>query len=232
MSADYLDHFIKILLAATLTGLLGLERDVHGRVAGFRTHVLVGVGSAIFTIISFEVAKSATVLIKPGMMGLSDPGRISAQIIAGVGFLGAGAIIKSGVNVRGLTTAACLWMAAAIGMAVGSGMYVLSLISTGMILFILLGLNRLISKIPSHSYRNLMITFHQDTDTSSIIKTIKGLDIKILNADFFNDYTKDELKMTLTIRMFHSGLTDKYFHKVKQALLESKVEVKALRWGR
>ena len=104
----------RILLASFLGGLIGLERDLHGRSAGLRTHLLVSLGASVFMIISGLIAKSPL-----GVDALADPGRIAAQTIVGIGFLGAGVIIKEGVNVRGLTTAACLWTVAAIGMAAG-----------------------------------------------------------------------------------------------------------------
>ena len=109
------------LLLAVLCGAIGFEREVRDQPAGFRTHILLGLGAALFTLVSaygFEPFTRATL----GGGGLQfDPTRIAAQIVAGVGFLGAGAIIRQGRDVRGLTTAASLWAASAIGMAVGAG---------------------------------------------------------------------------------------------------------------
>ena len=96
---------VRIAVSAALGGLLGLERDIHGRGAGLRTHLLVSVGSAVFMILSIRV-ESFGVGLDPGFMRVTDPGRIAAQIVTGIGFLGAGVIIKVGLSVRGLTTAA------------------------------------------------------------------------------------------------------------------------------
>ncbi len=99
---------LRLLLAGALGGLIGYEREAHGRPAGLRTHILVCIGAAMFTIISGAYSGEH-----------SDPSRIASQIVTGIGFLGAGTIIRQGSIVRGLTTAASLWTTAAIGMAVG-----------------------------------------------------------------------------------------------------------------
>ena len=112
---------LRLVLASLLCGAIGFEREVRDQPAGFRTHILLGLGAALFTLVSaygFEPFTRSAL----GSGGLQfDPTRIAAQIVAGVGFLGAGAIIRQGRDVRGLTTAASLWAASAIGMAVGAG---------------------------------------------------------------------------------------------------------------
>jgi putative Mg2+ transporter-C (MgtC) family protein len=112
-------------LGATLVlcGLVGLERESRDQVAGLRTHILVGLGSALFTLVSAYGFEGLTAHAEPGVRVQLDPTRIAAQIVSGIGFLGAGAIIRQGFNVRGLTTAAALWIVAAIGMAAGAGYY-------------------------------------------------------------------------------------------------------------
>ncbi len=122
------DLILRILLSAFLGGAIGLERELRDRAAGFRTHILVAVGSAAFTIASVHgfdsfIADTASSNVR------IDPGRIAAQVVTGIGFLGAGAIIRHGVSVRGLTTAASLWAAAAVGLAVGLGLYPLAMVT-------------------------------------------------------------------------------------------------------
>jgi putative Mg2+ transporter-C (MgtC) family protein len=125
----------RLSLAAALGGALGVERELREHEAGFRTHLLVSLGSAIFTVVSaygFEgFLQSGAAVVR------ADPTRIAAQIVTGIGFLGAGAIIRQGLNVRGLTTAANLWAVAAIGICCGSGYYAAALIGTGIALFAL-----------------------------------------------------------------------------------------------
>jgi putative Mg2+ transporter-C (MgtC) family protein len=109
-------YALRLLVAAVLGALVGLEREIHDHPAGMRTHLLVSLGSAGFTVLSI-VAFPA-----PG----ADPGRIAAQIVSGIGFLGAGAILKEGATIRGLTTAASLWAVAAVGMAAGAGAWIVA----------------------------------------------------------------------------------------------------------
>jgi putative Mg2+ transporter-C (MgtC) family protein len=123
---------IRLFVAAALTGAVGLERELRERAAGLRTHIMVGVGSALFTIVS---AYGFNAFLQSGANVVrADPSRIAAQIVTGIGFLGAGAILRQGLSIRGLTTAAGLWVAAAIGMAVGAGYYSAALIGTGVVL--------------------------------------------------------------------------------------------------
>ena len=114
---------LRLLLAAFLAGAIGLEREVRDQPAGFRTHMLVSLGACLFAVISAYGWVPFTEE-NPGVLVRVDPTRIAAQIVTGIGFLGAGAILRSGMSVRGLTTAASLWVVAAIGAAIGLGSYV------------------------------------------------------------------------------------------------------------
>ena len=123
---------LRLGVAAALTGAIGLERELRERAAGLRTHMLVGVGSALFTVVSAYAWEGFLFDRSQGV--ILDPTRIAAQIVTGIGFLGAGAIIRQGFAVRGLTTAAGLWVVAAIGMAAGAGYYSAALITTAIVL--------------------------------------------------------------------------------------------------
>src|SRR5437588_2576841 len=107
---------IALVLSVVLSGLIGLERELHGHPAGLRTHILVCVGSTLITIVSVHIGMGVG-----GQQPKSDPARLAAQIVSGIGFLGAGAIIREGATVKGLTTAASVWATAAIVTALGSG---------------------------------------------------------------------------------------------------------------
>lgn len=125
MNVDVLEAIARISAAAALAGVIGFERQVAQKAAGLRTHMLVGLGAGVFALLSVESF--------PG----SDPARVAAQIVSGVGFLGAGAIFRHGIAVRGLTTAAGMWSAAAVGMASGLGEYEIALIATGVAVVVL-----------------------------------------------------------------------------------------------
>ena len=117
----------RLMTAALLGAALGFERELRQKDAGLRTNILIGVGSALFTVMSIEMA---------GPFG--DPGRIAAQIVTGIGFLGAGAIMRTDSGIQGLTTAATVWVNAAVGVAAGGGQYHLAFIATGITLAALL----------------------------------------------------------------------------------------------
>ena len=123
---------LRLLVAAGLGGAIGLERELRDREAGFRTHLLVSVGAAVFTLVSAYGFADFRYGVRTGIT--LDPTRIAAQIVTGIGFLGAGAIIRQGLSIRGLTTAATLWIVAAIGMAAAAGYYSAAIFSTLIVL--------------------------------------------------------------------------------------------------
>jgi putative Mg2+ transporter-C (MgtC) family protein len=130
MNFDYdfiYDNSIKLLVSLVLGALIGAEREYKGRNIGFRTIILITLGSTLFTILSFILGKD------------NDPGRVASNIVTGVGFLGAGAIFRDGPSVRGVTTASLIWISAAIGMACGIAQYEFAVMVTGTVLLILLG---------------------------------------------------------------------------------------------
>jgi putative Mg2+ transporter-C (MgtC) family protein len=126
---------VRVALAGALGGAIGFERELRDREAGFRTHLLVAVGAALFTLVSAYGFSDFSYGHGSGFQ--LDPTRIAAQIVTGIGFLGAGAIIRQGISIRGLTTAATLWIAAAIGLAAGAGYYSAAIASTAIVLFAL-----------------------------------------------------------------------------------------------
>ncbi len=128
----FAEVLLRIVLAGVLGGAIGVEREIREREAGLRTHLLVAVGAALFTLVSaygwhdFHFSNASGITY--------DPTRIAAQIVTGIGFLGAGAIIRQGISVRGLTTAASLWVVAAIGIAAGAGYYTGAVLTTIVVL--------------------------------------------------------------------------------------------------
>lgn len=143
--AQQREMFLKLVLAAALGALIGLEREASGKPAGFRTNLLICLGAALLTELSRIVA------LEPGTgMLRSDPGRIAAQIVSGMGFLGAGTIMKARGAVTGLTTAATLWVVAAIGMAVGAGAYAPAVLATMLVMAALFLLVRVEDQMIHH----------------------------------------------------------------------------------
>ena len=132
---SWADVLLRLAVAAALGGAIGLERELRDREAGLRTHLLVALGAALFTLAGaygfreFEYGRATGITL--------DPSRIAAQVVTGIGFLGAGAIIRYGFSVKGLTTAATLWISAAVGLAAGAGFYSGAVIATALVLFAL-----------------------------------------------------------------------------------------------
>ncbi len=135
-----LDLTIRLLLAAGLGAAMGLEREVRQKPAGLRTNILIAVGSALFT----------TVSVHFGGIG-GTPDRIAAQIVTGIGFLGAGAILHSAVSVHGMTTAATIWVNAAVGMAAGAGQYLMATVATVITLLVLIVVGRVEAMVERRS---------------------------------------------------------------------------------
>lgn len=144
---------LRVLAAAGLSAVIGFERELHGRPAGLRTHVLVGIGAALVM-----TAGEAVVQLIAARTGVQiDPGRIAAGVITGIGFLGAGTIIRVGDWVRGLTTAASIWYVAALGVVVGQGQYILAAGGAVIGVAVLTMLDRVEERVPSAIYHGLVI---------------------------------------------------------------------------
>jgi putative Mg2+ transporter-C (MgtC) family protein len=171
---------LRVVVAAVLGGAIGAEREIHERQAGLRTHLLVSVGAALFTIVSaygwedfaFSAASGITL----------DPTRISAQIVTGIGFLGAGAIIRQGLSVRGLTTAATLWVVAAIGLASGAGYYWAAVVTTALVLLTLwplriLARDLLVRLRPGET--RLFVELATGAGSGPMLTALEDLDVRI-----------------------------------------------------
>jgi putative Mg2+ transporter-C (MgtC) family protein len=129
---------LRLALALLLGGLLGLERELRGHDAGLRTHLLVSLGSCLFTLVSLSAGQSMSGSKPSGVE--ADITRIASQVVVGIGFLGGGAILRHGTSIRGLTTAANLWLTASIGLAAGMGFFLGAAVTVGFALLVLVGL--------------------------------------------------------------------------------------------
>lgn len=221
------DILFRILAASALGGLIGLERDKHGRAAGLRTHLLVSLGAAVFTILSAKIPQGTG-----GNGFVADPGRIAAQIVTGIGFLGAGVILKSGGSVRGLTTAACLWTAAAIGMAAGAGFYSIAVLTTVVALAGLVILKLFEQTYAKDSFRVLTVDTSLEINASRIIECVEGRHLKVLSCDIVRDFEEGTAQTTLAIQIYHKGITDRLAHGIVESLETSGIPLKKVRWSR
>lgn len=194
----------RLIVAAFLSGIIGYEREVHGRAAGLRTTILVGVGSCLVMITSmhlFDIYRGIAVV---------DPTRIAAQVVSGIGFLGAGTILRFHASVRGLTTAAGLWAVSGIGLAVGSGFYAAALPATAIIFLVLVMLSRLEKRIKRKIDRTLRIEFDGAIDQfCQITEIISELEIEIQNIEISSLQDKKAFALLVNLKLVGEKLSNK-----------------------
>lgn len=190
----YVDLTVRLLLSILFGGIIGIERESVNRPAGFRTHILVCVGSTLTMLVSlyiFELFQGKTNL---------DPARIAAQVVSGIGFLGAGTIIREGSTVRGLTTAASLWTIAAIGLAIGCGFYFAASMTTVLTFTTLISLSKFENRIiKKRSSKDIILIIKDSPGQIGKIGTILGdLSVTIKNIRM-NNIDDEKLRVCLNI---------------------------------
>lgn len=202
----------RLVLAAVLSGMVGYEREFHGRAAGFRTHILLCVGSTLIMLTSMHIFDLYYTRVA------CDPARIAAGVITGIGFLGAGAIMHFKASVRGLTTAASLWVVAGIGLAVGSGMYFGAIVTTFLTVIVLMLFSRLEhTMIRKDWYKTIIIETKDGADQLRNIREILA-EYKSEITDFEVDRPKDGVGMILKlgIKLTSSRYDEQLTHDISR----------------
>jgi putative Mg2+ transporter-C (MgtC) family protein len=194
------ESLLRLTLAAALGGLIGVERELREREAGLRTHLLVSLGSALFTIVG---AYGFHAFLDSGESVVrADPTRIAAQIVTGIGFLGAGAIIRQGLSVRGLTTAATLWVVAAVGLASGAGYYSAAVITTALVLIALYPL-RIVAYRILRRYRaedgRLLVELPAGEPPGVVIDAIEGAGARIGSIEVSQEGDRRRLELDVVL---------------------------------
>lgn len=184
---------LRILLAVIIGGIIGYERGNNNRAAGFRTHILVCLGAATVSLIQDQLRISTLIFVRTypefASQFRSDLGRIGAQVVSGIGFLGAGAIIREGTSVKGLTTAASIWITGCIGLAIGWGFYTISIVGflgTFITLILLKKLEKRLIDFPTTLI--VEVDFLKNLDIKNLETYITETDIKIVNLKKNNDH--------------------------------------------
>ena len=186
----YVDAVIRLLVAALLGSLIGIEREIHGRDAGFRTQLLVALGSALAMVVSLHFARQFA-NANPAIQSLRiDPARMAYGVMGGIGFLGAGVIMRQETGVKGLTTAASLWCTAAVGLACGFGMYAVAVFAALLVVFTLMVLNRLDNHLPSRVSKILVVMLPAgDTDNVARLRDIlQNKRMSVRDLDYSRDF--------------------------------------------
>lgn len=191
---------IRLAFSFLVGALIGVERETHNQPAGLRTHILICIGATLIMMLSIYIPQIFTDFQN------GDPGRIAAQVVSGIGFLGAGAILKFGADVKGLTTAASIWTIAAVGLAIGAGMYLVSAIAVGIILFALTVMDlfeKRIFKDRTLKKIELMVR-KKNSDINRYKKMFEDMDITISSSGFERNLSEATDKLTFIV-----GLTRK-----------------------
>jgi putative Mg2+ transporter-C (MgtC) family protein len=205
---------LRLVLGAILGGLIGLEREVHNRPAGLRTHVLVTVGSTLIMLVSMY-----------GFQGLGsggsggEPARLAAQVVSGIGFLGAGTIMREGNDVRGLTTAASIWVCGGIGLAIGSGYYIGAFTTTAIVLFTLVSLGFFERQVFKGNYQRIELIC---SERNGLIGEIGlnlgnlGISIKDIRLSSYDTNSESDIKISISLKLSGKVAPDLLFEKLKE----------------
>lgn len=183
MTITWQEYIFRLFLAALLGGIVGFERETEKKPAGLRTHILVCVGSCLVMLVSIYIYYS--VPLSPNQR--ADPSRIAAQVVTGIGFLGAGTIIRAGATVKGLTTAASIWIVSGIGLAVGCGFYGGALSTAGIVILVLIFLER-IEKVMKKKIKFKVLEIYSEDKIGQLGKMARVM------SDFMVDIKNVSLK--------------------------------------
>ena len=201
----------RLLLVTALAGAIGFERERHGRAAGFRTHILVGIGSCLVMLTGIYLMDSLD-----GRVAV-DPTRMAAQVISGIGFLGAGTILRFRASVRGLTTAASLWAVGGVGLAVGAGFLWGAVATSLIIILVLFGFSRVERAMRRDWYQALVIeTTGSGADLARIRELLAEYDIEIRDLDIKESTHANRIRLEFQVKLLPGHPREEIVHKLQQ----------------
>ncbi|UCD34078.1 MAG: MgtC/SapB family protein [Nitrospiraceae bacterium] len=204
---------IRLVLGAVIGGIIGFERELHGRSAGFRTQILVCIAAVLIMIVSenyyYHIHNIDDAL-------RIDPARISAGALIGIGFLGSGVIIKSGFAVRGLTTAASIWIVSAIGLAIGGGLYLEGILTASLTVLTLIVLRLLERRIKTVGYKRVIISTPSGRDVEETLGSVfAGHDIRIHSTNYEKNHASNDITYDFTVSTRDNESVSRLFHELK-----------------
>ncbi|HZU87245.1 MAG TPA: MgtC/SapB family protein [Anaerolineaceae bacterium] len=191
-----LDIIVRLLEAALLGGLVGFERERAGQPAGLRTHIILTIGAALAMCLSINLAMQFRPEVPNG-----DPARLAAQVVSGIGFLGAGAILRYGTSIKGLTTATSLWTLAIVGMAVGAGYYGVGAAVTALLLIVLYGLNWIEHRFiqPATLFSILLLVEDRPGLVEEVRKIFSTVGRKVISIGVEKNLRHQRVKLEITV---------------------------------
>ena len=199
----------RLLLITLIAGAIGYERERHGRAAGFRTHILVGVGSCVVMLTGMYLAETLA-----GYRDL-DPTRMAAQVISGIGFLGAGTILRFRASVRGLTTAASLWAVGGVGLAVGAGFLHGAILTGIVVMVVMFGFSRIERAMRKEWYQTLVIeTMGTGQDLARIRQLLAEYDIEIRDFDIKEGRQPNQVQLEFQVKLLPDQPRDEILNRL------------------
>lgn len=211
---------ITVLSSIVLAGLIGFERELHGHPAGLRTHILVAVGSSIVMTISIYGFRATGYPNR-------DPARLAAQVVSGIGFLGAGTIMQTGTDVKGLTTAATIWLCGGIGLACGCG-FILEAIIVAIMAFVILVILRYIERRTSKRFPKVILVVDGETPIlreALAVADKYGLNIRDISSQIIKYRQKDCLKITITMDLAAQSSLTAYSDELRTMVSPYEIKV-------
>ncbi|MEN6477542.1 MAG: MgtC/SapB family protein [Rectinema sp.] len=211
----------RLILAFLAGGVIGTERELRRQTAGLRTHILISLGACLLMILSIWLP--ATIGLEKG-----DPGRIAAQVVSGIGFLGAGAFIKIGNNVKGMTTAASLWVIAAIGLTIGAGLWIPALMTLALTFFALFFLEPIERRLfPAERFKYIQIWFDENSaDREAVLKVLTAHGIRVTSVDASQDVAASTTRLNVLGKIPVNVNIERLFKEIRSTgkVLKIKIE--------
>ncbi len=194
-----LEMLLRMTAGIIAGGVIGYEREHSGHAAGLRTHLLVGLASTLFMLVSTQFYYFQH--YEKGDLIATDPSRIAASVVTGVGFLGAGAILRTGLNIQGLTTAASLWLVAALGLAAGGGMYLETVTATSVSLIALIVLRRIEGKHGRLLLRRAELRLGNASVRDRIVEELRTIGVSVVEVEYQRDFQTNESSLLLDLHL-------------------------------
>jgi putative Mg2+ transporter-C (MgtC) family protein len=199
MTLTHTEMLLRMAVAVAVGGLIGFERGRRDHPAGLRTHMLVALAAATFQLVSTQFLYTEHGL-KNDLVRV-DTSRIAASVVAGMGFLGAGAILRSGPSIHGLTTAASLWLVTAVGMAAGGGLYTEAIAATGISLFVLFALHEVETRFWKRVERQVEIDLDGGAGRPDIVEALRTCGVEVADLGLDRDLRRDRSRLSLALRL-------------------------------
>lgn len=220
---------VSILVASICAGLVGFEREYHGHSAGLRTHLLIAIGSAVIMIISIYGFGYTGVTSGSGeaVIWNRDPARLAAQVVSGIGFIGAGTIIQNGSDIKGLTTATTLWLVMAIGLAAGSGNFIICIVGTIFAFGVLLGMRKIEKIANKHNPVIVLVLKNKGPNMSDVLACSSkyGISLRSIDAQLVTRGGEQALRLCFSVVYASDSVVKMFVEEIREQIKPIEIKV-------